>query len=208
MKSEKIEAKDKTLLVVSPLYNKMDKLYPLNNLITEKHIVIFLGDICFPFERYSDIPQRVNAMTLFMEGKNCFYIIGDKDFTYMKKALNTHADACDWLGAQHLAVRFTFENNTSALIVHGGVLPKHTTWSEVNNDIEVSFIADLPEVKKPWHCAYNGRFGYILSAHTALEDNLKQKYKHSISLDTKAFESNIIAVQEFSANGVGETIYI
>lgn len=208
MRSEKFDIKDKTLLVVGPLYNQMDKLYALRPMIKENHIVVFLGDICFPYQKFSEVVPRVHTIKEFMTGITAHYVLGDKDLLYMRKTINSHTDTHDWLGQQNLAIRFVFPNNTSALIVHGGILPKHTTWSEINNDVEVAFISNLPQIKKSWHNSYNGRFGYVLSSHPAAKDNEVEKSKHSISLDTNAHESGKLAVQEFTEKGLGETIYI
>lgn len=208
MRTKKVDVKDKNLLVVGPLYNKLEKLYAIEPLVKDNSIVVLLGDICFPYEKYSDVPSRIEQMKLFMEGKDAHYVLGDKDLVYMQKTFAAHADTHDWLAVQPLAVRFVFENQTSALVVHGGILPRHTTWGEISDDLEISFITNVPTINKPWHRVYNGRFGYVLSSHPATKENEAVKYEHSISLDTNAHETDKVAVQEFTEKGLGETFYI
>lgn len=208
MRTNKIDVKDKSLLVVGPLYNKMDKLFALTPLIKEDSIVVFLGDIAYPFNKFSDVPPRIETIKTFMEGKDCHYVLGDKDLIYMQKTFSSSADTHEWLSKQSTAIRFMFDNGTSVLAVHGGILPRHTTWGEVNSDLEISFITEVTSIKKSWHKLYNGRFGYVVSSHLANKDNKVEIHKHSISLDTNAHESDVVAVQEFTKNGLGQTFYI
>lgn len=208
MRTKKIDVKNKSLLVVGPLYDKLDKLYALNTLITKDHIVVFLGDICYPYKTYSDVPSRINIIKTFLENKDAHYVLGDKDLVYMQKTFASNADTSDWLALQPTAIRFMFENQTSALVVHGGILPRHTTWREITDDLEISFINNIPTINKPWHKIYNGRFGYVLSSHPASKDKLVEKHNNSISLDTEAYETDKVAVQEFNEKGLGQTFYI
>lgn len=208
MRTKKVDVKDKNLLVVGPLYNKLEKLYAIGPLVKDNSIVVLLGDICFPYEKYSEVPSRIEQVKLFMEGKDAHYVLGDKDLVYMQKTFATHADTHDWLAVQPLAVRFVFENQTSALVTHGGILPRHTTWGEISDDLEIAFITNVPTINKPWHRVYNGRFGYVLSSHPATKENEAVKYEHSISLDTNAHETDKVVVQEFTEKGLGETFYI
>lgn len=208
MKTKKIDAGPKTLLVISPLYDKLDKLLILESMIKDNHIIVLLGDSCFPYTKHNEVPPRINQIKLFMENKDAHYVLGDKDLIFMQKTALTHEDNFQWLGEQPSAIRFMFDNQTSALIVHGGILPKHTTWGELNTDLEVSFIKNIPNSNKNWHEIYNGRFGYCLSSHPANQENMIQKYNHSVSLDTSAHETDRVAVQEFSEKGLGQTFYI
>lgn len=208
MRSKKIDVKNKSLLVVSPLYNKTDKLYAINSLINENRTIAFLGDTCHPYDKFSEVPPRINQIREFMEGKDAHYVLGDKDLTYAQKTFSTHVDNREWLALQQGIIKFVFQNQTSALVLHGGILPRHTTWSELVNDMEVVFIANNPSVNKPWHKQYNGRFGYVLSAHGATNPGEVEMFNHSIALDTLAYESNKVAVQEFTENGLGETFYV
>lgn len=208
MRTKKIDIKNKSLLVVGPLYNKLDKLYALTQLLSEDKVIVFIGDICFPYEKYSDIPPRINVIREFIEGKDAHYILGDKDLTYMQKTFSSNVEGHDWLALQPVAVRFMFENQSSALILHGGILPTHTTWGELTDDLEISFITNVPSIKKPWHKLYNGRFGYVISSHPANSENNVENYKHSTSLDTNAHQTDKVAVQEFTEKGLGQTFYI
>lgn len=208
MRTKKIDVKNKSLLVVGPIYNKLDKLFQLQNMIDENKIVVLLGDVCYPYDKYSDVPPRINTIKTFLEGKDGHYILGDKDLIYMQKTFAAHADITDWLSNQPTAVRFVFQNQTSALIVHGGILPRHTTWGEINDDLEISFITNIPSINKPWQKVYNGRFGYVLSSHPSNKENTVEKYAHAISLDSNAHETDKLIVQEFNEKGLGQTFYI
>lgn len=207
MRTKKVDIKNKTLMVVGPLYNKLDKLSALENLLDDSKVLVFLGDTCFPYEKHSDIAPRIDKIKSFMESKDAHYILGDKDLIYMEKTFNS-TNYNSWLSFQHTAIRFMFDNQVSVMVLHGGILPQHTTWDEVSGDLEIAFISNFKQINKPWHTSYNGRFGYILSSHPANKNKDIEKYTHSISLDTDAYETDKVAVQEYSKNGLGKTHWI
>lgn len=208
MRSKKIDLKDSNLLIVGPLYNKTNKLSQLEQMIKSNHTVIFMGDTCFPYEKFSEVSSRLNEIKSFMENKNAHYILGDKDLLYMNKTFSTDAENHKWIISQQVAIRCMFDNQTSVLLTHGGIWPKHTTWDELTRDFEIAFISNLPEVKQPWHKGYNGRFGYVISAHPGNKSYEVQKFNHSMALDTDAYESDKVAVVEYGPNGLVEINYI
>lgn len=198
-----LEAGSQELLVIGPIYNQIDKL-PLLEKHTKNRLVVFLGDLCYPYNSFTDISERLKSLRSFIQGKRCFYILGDKDLIFMKKIFSSHTDTYDWLNAQRKALRFSFSNNTNILLVHGGVLPSHKTWNEVQNDLESAFITNLQETGKPWHDIYDGRFGYVISSHPS-EVKI---YNHSMSLETEGFNTDKLAAQVYGPNGLGETLYV
>lgn len=194
----KIELKNETLLIVGPIYDKIEKLNEIDKLYDKNKIIVFLGDICFPGTS-AEITERIKILNEFMEKHNSYYIVGDKDLIFNKNPLSSN----NLINENLLALKCNFDNNSMLLLLHGGVL-NHTL--EKINDIEIAFITDNPEINKPWHISYNGRLGYIISSHCY--DSEVKHYNFSSSLDTKAYETNILAIQEFDKNGLGKTYYV
>jgi UDP-2,3-diacylglucosamine pyrophosphatase LpxH len=201
MKIRKIKLQEERILVVGPIYDKIDKLYAINDLCQKDDIVVFLGDIAHPYQNTIDIMKRITTLMTFCEGKNTHYILGDYDFIFKNKASSSNLDACDWFARQLLGVRFTYANDTNILVIHGGILAKHKKLEDLEQDPEISFV-------KNWHTKYDGRFGYVVASHPAAKNNKIKTYNYSASLDTLCYESNVLAVQAINNKGLGETFYI
>lgn len=203
-----IELKDKTVLAIGPINDQMDKLIQLRKLYDSKKVLVFMGDLCYPFEKTEEVISRIREFQNFVEDKNYFYIMGDKDLVFMKKIYSSHHDTYRWLATQPKFVRFMFPNNTALLMLHGGILPKHRSIKDIAMDLEATFVNGDPNAPDNWHKTYTGQFGYVLASHPATEDNTIKIYNHSTSLDTNCHSSKVLAVQEYSQNGLGETIYL
>lgn len=203
-----IELKDKTVLAVGPINDQMDKLILLDKLYDSKKVLVFMGDLCFPFNKTEEVITRLREFQNFVEGKNYFYVMGDKDLIFMKKIYSSHHDTYRWLATQPKFVRFMFPNNTALLMLHGGILSKHKALKDIATDLEASFVNGDPNSPDNWHKAYQGQFGYVLASHPATSDNTVKIYKYSASLDTNCHSSKVLAVQEFTKDGLAETIYI
>lgn len=208
MQIRNIQLKNQRLLIVGPIYNRTDKLAALEKFYNPGDILVFIGDIAYPYKYFSDVTKRIHELQGFAEGKKFFYILGDKDLLFMKQTYTSHADTYDWFNQQTIAIRFTFENNSSVLVLHGGIMMKHKILEELNGDLELSFVNNLPDSKKNWHKNYDGRFGYVVSSHPANKKNKPEMYNYSSSLDTNCHESNILVVQELNDKGVVETFEI
>lgn len=191
------------LFIVGPIYNKIDKL-PLIEKFAEGRTIIFLGDISYPNESYGKTSERIGQLRSFCDERRALYVIGDKDLVYMKRIVNSHADTYDWLGQQKKVFRFSFANNTNLVVVHGGILPTHKTWQEIQTDPEAVFLNKIDG--KPWQESYDGRFGYVISSHPTTKE--VKFYNNCLSLDTECFESDKLATQVFGPNGAGETFYL
>ncbi len=207
MVGKTLEIGNQELLVIGPLYNKVDKL-PLLEKHAKGRLVVFLGDIGYPCVTFNDVSERLKAVRGFIDGKRAFYILGDKDLSYMKKVYGSNADTYDWMSLQRKALRFSFANNSNVLVVHGGVLPTHKTWNEVQNDVESAFVSYLKDTETTWHHSYDGRFGYVISSHTYAGDPTVKIYNHSMSLDTECHQTDILAAQIVGPDGLGETLYV
>jgi hypothetical protein len=203
---QSFDINEERILIVGPLYNKLDKLVSLKQIYKPNDILVFLGDTCYPYKNTAEVVKRLNELTVFFEGKTSHYLLGERDLLFKSQIKTAHSDAYYWLNSKLLGIRFIYKNQSSVLMIHGGILPKHQKISDLNNDPEVSFITEANE-KKNWHKSYDGRLGYILSSHPANKEPKVQHYKYSSSLDTLCYETNILAVQEFTHKGLGQTFY-
>ena len=185
-----------TILVVSPLYDQIEKLTPLFFKRPSNSIWVFLGDTAFPYTQTHEIVFRINSLQVRMENQQVCYIAGDHDLTFANKHANIHVDVCDWIMRQPRILKCSYPNGSNYLFLHGGIKPDYRSIQDIENDPESSFLID-------WHKQYDGRFGYVVSAHSTPS----QKYPYSMSLDTEAWKTKRIAVQEITENGLGSLSY-
>ena len=200
MKITKLNLTNQTILVVSPLYDQIDKLHQINTLCNEQSIIIFMGDICFPYKQTYEIVPRINILQAFMEDKSAYFVVGNHDLTYVAKCANIHADVCMWLQCQPRILKINYANGSNYLFLHGGIKPDHKTQNDLEEDLEVSFL-------EKWHSDYDGRFGFVISSHPSQENHQIKKYPHSLSVDTSAHQSKSIAIQEITTQGLGKLVY-
>ena len=66
------------ILVVGPIYDKMEKLSIVENLMPEYQFVIFNGGLCFPADDLTQLKIRINKMQNLLDrseecrvGKEC-----------------------------------------------------------------------------------------------------------------------------------------
>ena len=206
---QNIDITDERVLIVGPIYNRTDKLVALNQLCKSNDILVFLGDVCYPYKNTREVVKRINELVGFFENKRAYYLLGNYDLIFKSQVASSNTDAWDWLHKQLLGVRFTYKNNTNLLVIHGGILPKHKKMTDLNNDPEISFVSETEE-KIDWHKKYDGRFGYVISAHPTSLKEEPNIYKYSVSLDTQCHlkKNDKLLVQEFTKNGLGETFFI
>lgn len=190
------------ILVVGPFYDKIEKLNFIQDIRQPDDIVIFLGDICFPNNDLNALNIRVQKLQAFLQKDKTFYILGNHDLSFRSKLDIYNYDIYNWINKQYLAIKINFENETNALIVHGGILPRHSKFEDLNQDLEISF-----NNEPSMHQDYNGRFGYLITSHPKSEKNQVELFNYSMSLDTSCHETNILAVQELTKMGLGQTFY-
>lgn len=208
MQTRNVKLSSQRLLVVGPIRKQIDKLIAVEKIYQPKDIVVFIGDISDPSSPalMAQVTNRLHQLQIFMEGKQSYYILGDKDLLLMKSIYTSHADTYDWFNQQSIAIRFNYANNSNIMVLHGGITSKHKTLEDLNNDLELSFVNNiLPESKGTWHKNYDGRFGYIISSHPVNKKNKPELYNFSMSLETA---TDTLIIQEFNDKGLGETFQI
>lgn len=202
MHSKKITIHNQRALICGPIYNKVNKLSAIKELSNSEDIIIFLGDSTYPYNSTTEAIGRLENLRSFFEERTCYYILGNYDLSFKTKIRSSNADYFQWLESQYSFIEVEFNNNSKFLILHGGLLPRHKTLQDLENDPEVSF------VNNDWHKGYKGHLGYIVSSHGNHSSETIEIYNHSVSLETNCHLTNILAVQEVTKSGLGKTIYL
>lgn len=202
MRSAKINlSKDQSIFVIGSIYN-IDKLYDIQNFIdnNKPNKIIMQGDIFHPQDEL--VNSKIEKIIEFCDKNHIYYILGDKDIIY----LNKHKEDYKWFDSQNNIIKFIFENQTSVIVLHGGILKTHENWENVVNDLEISFISNIENNKIPWHHSYDGKFGYAISNHPNNKEI--KKFNNSMSLDCSLSSDGKIGIVEFSEKGIKNTWHI
>jgi hypothetical protein len=186
---------NKKVLVVAPIYDKIDKLEKLNEMSDNNTIFVFLGNLFFPND--NKIHERINKIQHFLDKNDGYYIIGKHDLLYL---LNNKLDefSFTWLNKQLNYVSFIFSSSIVLTIVHGGISPNINSWDKLKT-FESSFVSKIEN--KDWHHTYNGLFGYVISALPHIKENI-QYYNFSCTIDNLAYKTNKLFIQEYNKFGL------
>jgi hypothetical protein len=182
------------VLVISSIYDKLDKIDSIKKLIKKYEIVIINGNLSYPPE---GADERLNLWKneIFQQPK-VIYNLGNHDFIYTTNKKNT------WLEHNPNVVFIDFNNQTNVIITNGGLTPKMSKVNLLDN-LETSFVSLIQQ--KPWHERYNGKFGYIVSNLPL--DSEPRFYSYSMSLGTN-YDLDKTFAQEISAEGLKKTILL
>lgn len=190
-----------------------------------KRILVSVGDVYNKGDGHYVAERIIRRIKELQDAGWAYMVRGNheqRNIKNVKAAGDKFTPELKWCKKLPLILSFTFSNQNRITIVHAGVTPHHT-WGNIANNTEVMYVRSLDENDRPiplewiekdgvkklralrkgvtWHEKYDGRFGYILSGHDSQADGVVKFYKHSCNLDTKCYETGILAGQ-IVADGV------
>lgn len=187
-----IDVGENNVIIVAPIYNKIDKLAKIENFISKNTILILNGDVCYPYENIQEIENRISVLDAFIKKYSAHYLIGNKDLLYLSN--NKYNNFIKkWVDRQKLTLTIKFNNNTTTTILHGGITKSMKSFDDLNT-LEVCFVDKIDN--KLWHEYYNGRFGDIISSNPNSNEGIKF-FNHSISLDNLSYETDKLYIIEY-----------
>jgi predicted phosphodiesterase len=197
-----------------------------------KRILISLGDIYDKGDGPHVAERIVRKIRELQEAGWAYIVRGNHEQRNIKRILRNDeilTPELEWCKNLPLLLSFIFTNQNRITIVHAGVTPHHT-WGNVVNNTEVMYIRTLDKNNRPipliwveengvkklraekkgvvWHEKYDGRFGYILSGHDSQRDGVVKFYKHSCNLDTRCYDTGVLAGQIIAEGMLKELILI
>lgn len=194
-----IENSTQKVLVVGSIYDKIDKLQTLKEIDNNYDLIIVNGNITYPY----NINKIENRIELFKTlSTKYIYNLGNYDLKFLIK--NSSSKIEKWLYSKSNAVIINFKNQTSLIILNGGVLPKMSK-QELDNNIEISFISKIDN--DPWHKTYGGGYGYIIS-NQPFTNEKPYFYNYSMQMGNVYSENVKIYCQEVDQYGLKETFLI
>jgi len=197
-----------------------------------KRILISLGDIYDKGDGPHVAERIVRKIRELQEAGWAYIVRGNHEQRNIKRFQKNGeklTPELEWCKNLPLLLSFVFTNQDRITIVHAGVTPHHT-WGNVTNNTEVMYIRTLDEKDRPipliwieedgvkklraekkgvvWHERYDGRFGYIISGHDSQRDGVVKYYKHSCNLDTRCYDTGILAGQIIAEGRLKELVLI
>lgn len=209
-------------------FKMIDKIKPNKNMW-----VVSVGDI-YNKGFGKKVAEKITDIFIEYQRQQIGYVVrGNHELRLIrtaKKEKQELSNQLKWLENQPLTVSFLFENGTRITVLHAGVTQKHT-WKDLKSNIEVCYIRNLNkkgeyiELKTiddgyggktmkptesgiPWHISYDGRFGYIVSGHSAQHDGIPKFYNYSCNLDTACYSTGILTAQIFSSSGLEDMLTV
>lgn len=187
------------LLVIGPIYNKLDKLSKIDELLSQYDYVIFNGGLCYSLE---NLKKRLQAFDNWAVNKKIIYIVGRNELQLLNKI--DDQEILTWIHSHCNIVIANFDSRT--VIVTDGGLPQNLKGMyELMDNLEVSFISQVGD--KPWHVNYNGGLGYVIS-NNPLNDSPPQYYNYSMRLGCLYDPNAPVYAQEVDEIGLKNSILL
>ena len=190
------------ILVVGPLYDKIDKLSRLSDLALEYDWIIFNGGLCYPSDDIEQVKDRIVKMKQFITAHQAAYLVGRSDYLLLTKTKDR--DIENWVNGSYNVVLLDFSSR-GVVVTDGGIPDWITKRTELLDCLEASFLSRVDG--KPWHETYNGRIGYVIT-NNPLTDKHPKYYRHSMQLGNSYSPENAVYAVEVDEIGLKKTIVL
>lgn len=189
------------VLVVGPIYNKLDKLEKIKQLMTSYDWIVFNDSITYNIDICSDNNPQIKLMDQLLSSGKATYNIGKIDLLLASK-LNifnsTQSKIESWIRNKPNVVKIDFNSSFQLLVVSGGIPVNITKQEQLESNIEISFMIHC-------HQTYTGGLGYVIS-NFPLTQSAPTYYRYSSQIGN-AVDGQVYAL-EINRNGVQKTILI
>jgi hypothetical protein len=194
------------ILVISPIYDKLEKLERVKKFIPFYEYIIFNGSLCFPYDNLNLVEQRIEKMDTFLQNYKVIYNLSHHDLLLSKYLYENSigSNIQNWLMDKPNVIIIEFKNQTTTIVTGGGVIPSMDRKSLTNN-LETSFVSNIEGV--PWHQKYNGLYGYIIS-NNPLTFQKPQFHRYSAQIGNDYGPETEVYAQEVSPFGLKRTILL
>jgi hypothetical protein len=195
------------VLVVGPIYDKLDKLNNVINLIDNYDQVIFNGGLCYPDINPLEIKNRLSKMDKLIKSKKVIYNIDAHDLRCAHKynSLNIDSEIVDWVWSKPNVIIIMFVKQQTTTIVTGGGINPSMNYHTLSDNLETSFISKINGVS--WHQLYGGMSGYIIS-NNPLTFQEPQFHKFSAQIGNAYGHETQVYAQELDGLGLKKTILL
>jgi hypothetical protein len=190
------------ILVVGPIYDKIEKLAVVEKMIPQYNTIIFNSGLCYPSDDLSQVSHRISEMQKLMDHHKVIYLAGRSDYLLLETLDDTLIS--NWIRMRPNIALAAFPTRT-VLITDGGLPPTVKSSKDLNNNLEISFISKIKE--SPWHQSYNGGLGYVVS-NNPLTNEYPKYYSYSMQIGNSYSPESKVYAQEITEMGLKQTILL
>lgn len=187
-------------LVIGPLYDKIEKLERVREYSTDHQLIVFNGNLCYPFDDLSKVEYRLDKMNELLQDSRVIYNMGNYDYQLLDKLRDNpqYQKIHDWLATRCNVVIATMKSGSNLVITCGGITPQMSKHDLLNN-LEISFISKINQVS--WHHQYGGGIGYIIS-NNPLTQERPRFYNFSAQIGNSYQDKSETYIIEVGNNGL------
>lgn len=197
-----IQNVSRKILVVGPIFGKIDKLSRVKTLINNYEYIVFNGNLYYPFMNLELLETCIKFVDELLLTDKIVYNLGNYDLMLMEGLLVPVPDSiADWYVKHPNIVTLEFNNKSRIVVTSGGVTPKMNKDNLLDN-LETSFVDKIDGTI--WHKTYKGNLGYIIS-NNPLTMEPPRFYNYSAQIGNEP-KSDAVYAQEADQFGLKETI--
>jgi len=191
------------ILIVGPVYDKLDKLQRAAELVDNYDLVIFNGSLCFPFSDIAKVKERITIMDGLLKNEKVIYNISDLDLTCTAQVKDK--DINKWILSKPNVIIIKYVGQSNIIITSGGIPSKVKHIENLTNNLETSFVSSIDG--KPWHKSYNGMLGYVIS-NNPLTMKDPELYDYSAQIGNIYNPQTNVYAQEIERDGLKKRILL
>lgn len=191
------------ILIIGPIYDKIDKLQRALTLINHYDLVIFNGNLCYPNNNIAEVKERIELINQYLIPNKVLYNLGNYDLILIKET--NDAEIKNWLESKSNVIFVEFMRGSYLIVTSGGVTPTIKGREDLTNNIETSFVSNIND--KSWHNLYKGQYGYIVS-NNPLTLEPPHFYNFSAQIGNVYGNGTQVYAQEVTENGLQQTILL
>jgi hypothetical protein len=190
----------KKILVVGPIYNRLEQLSHVQYITSNYDWIILNGGICFPSDNLTEVQQSIDIVNnLIATTDNVIYCAGRLDLLLLNSLEDGYLTS--WIKNCPNIVIADFPTR-SVLIMDGGLPTSIKKRNQLSDNLEISFISHIDN--KPWHQSYDGKLGYVIS-NNPLTNTEPRFYNYSMQIGNS---SGPLYAQEVGELGLKKTILL
>lgn len=194
------------ILIIGPIYDKIEKLNKIKELSQNYDYIIFNGSLCYPYDDLELVKTRIAKFNEQFNTYKSIYVVSHYDLLLAKLLYdnNKNKEIFKWIMSKPNIVLINFKNQTNMIVTNGGII-KSMTRESLSNDIETTFISKIDN--EPWHKKYVGKNGYVVS-NNPLTNQKPKFYPFSVQIGNVYNEKVQIYAQEAGPYGLKKTILL
>lgn len=194
------------ILVVGPIYDQIDKLNKIEEMLPNYDKVIINGSLCYPYDNLEKVKQRVSRISQLLRSFKVLYNVSQHDLLCAQYLYDNFKDPelLKWITDKPNVIMINFKNQTNLIVTGGGIAP-NMSKELLTNSLETSFVSLIDN--EPWQKKYVGLMGYVIG-NNPLTNQKPKFYPNSAQLGNIYSENVKVYAQEVEPYGLKRTILL